>query len=541
MCRESYPSRFLHEEFISTYATICPEVPIKFSNKEDAKKVCLAMLQFLKIQDRQYRLGCSLILLKREVVDDMERKRAALLVRHAVVLQKTVRSCLAKISLSRKRNSRHNLQAILKAQSILRRGVAQSKYIKMLGVVEEVKKRMSVQVGESNQPPIPEPEPEVPEPIQEVPMPIAIAEILDEQASSDPVMLTEECREPKKTEPEQEPELEEDLPLIFPELKVWEPIPEQEQVQPLCIRVQVRASGVTEALLFDAERLAIGFRKAAFIQEHKSFLHSYPDTFNGPSLLKWLCEHAGRALFGSAAITERNQQLSRSVARVLAQKLLAVGVYRQVKGNTAKPFEDTAALFRFREDEKNPSLLNGRSIWFKAARDPLYVVSELLYKMLCLRVDYPEKNFKGSEDLALFAAAATELQIVNINELPRVHLLAFYLNSYNLMVLHIHAFLGSVDGTDFSGQKVRSKHEYQYMIAAYNYTLAEIEERLFSRILRANCPKNSEEAKAPEPRVHFALSMGCASSPRIRIYQPETIDEELQQVLVTLHEHLNES
>ncbi len=142
------------------------QVPVKFANKEDAKKVCLAMLQFLKIQDTKYRLGCSLILLKREVVDDMERKRAALLVRHAVILQKTVRSCLAKILLSRKRNSRHNLQSILKIQSILRRGVARSKYIKMLGVVEEVKKRMSIQVGESNQPPVPEPVPEVPEPIQ---------------------------------------------------------------------------------------------------------------------------------------------------------------------------------------------------------------------------------------------------------------------------------------------------------------------------------------------------------------------------------------
>ena len=96
----------------------------------------------------------------------MERKRAALLVRHALVLQRTVRSCLAKIFLSRKKNSRHNLQSILKIQSILRRGVAQSKFIKMLGVIEEVKKRISIQVGESNQPPVPEPVPEVPEPIQ---------------------------------------------------------------------------------------------------------------------------------------------------------------------------------------------------------------------------------------------------------------------------------------------------------------------------------------------------------------------------------------
>jgi myosin-5 len=27
MCRESYPSRYPHEEFITTFSTICPEVP----------------------------------------------------------------------------------------------------------------------------------------------------------------------------------------------------------------------------------------------------------------------------------------------------------------------------------------------------------------------------------------------------------------------------------------------------------------------------------------------------------------------------------
>ncbi|KAJ1483492.1 hypothetical protein T484DRAFT_1800128, partial [Baffinella frigidus] len=70
------------------------------------------------------------------------------------------------------------------------------------------------------------------------------------------------------------------------------------------------------------------------------------------------------------------------------------------------------------------------------------------------------------------------------------------------------------------------------MIAAYNYSLAEIEERLFCRVLRAKFPKKSDKSRAPEPRVHFALSLGCASSPRIRIYQPESLDEDLQQAAI---------
>ena len=32
--------------------------------------------------------------------------------------------------------------------------------------------------------------------------------------------------------------------------------------------------------------------------------------------------------------------------------------------------------------------------------------------------------------------------------------------------------------------------------------------------------------------MHFALSLGCISSPRIRIYQPESLDEDLQQAAI---------
>ena len=41
--------------------------------------------------------------------------------------------------------------------------------------------------------------------------------------------------------------------------------------------------------------------------------------------------NAARALFGSEAEKEKNQQLSRSVALLLGQKLLAVGVFHQVR------------------------------------------------------------------------------------------------------------------------------------------------------------------------------------------------------------------
>ena len=301
-------------------------------------------------------------------------------------------------------------------------------------------------------------------------------------------------------------------------------------VSPLCIRVQ--GADITEALLFHVDLLESAMREGVIVKDHKSFLKVHPNTFRGQAAIEWLRGHAARALFGSEAEKEKNQQLSRSVALLLGQKLLVVGVFRQVTGSLTKPLEDPNALFRFHEEGP---ILNCRSIWFQNAREPLLVVSELLYTMLNLRLSLSQRGqdlLKDSEELNNFTASAAELQLVNINDLSRIQLLAFFLNAYNLMVLHAHVVRGSTDNRDFKSQKIPFTRDNQYMIAAYNYSLAEIEERLFCRVLRAKFPKKSDKSRAPEPRVHFALSLGCASSPRIRIYQPETLDEDLQQAAI---------
>ena len=42
-------------------------------------------------------------------------------------------------------------------------------------------------------------------------------------------------------------------------------------------------------------------------------------------------------------------------------------------------------------------------------------------------------------------------------------------------VLHAHVVRGSQDNSDFKSQKIPFTRDNQYMIAAYNYSLAEIE------------------------------------------------------------------
>ena len=66
----------------------------------------------------------------------------------------------------------------------------------------------------------------------------------------------------------------------------------------------------------------------------------------------------------------------------------------------------------------------------------LNTMLNLLLLMLDVRLLLSQRgqDLKDSEELNNFTAAAAELQLVNINDLSRIQLLAFFLNAYNLMV-----------------------------------------------------------------------------------------------------------
>ena len=472
------------------------------------------MVKYLKVEEKQYRLGSSLILLKREAVDEMERKRGLLLVEYAITLQRTVRRYVSLLVFEKKQDLRRNFTSVLHLQSIFRRSIANQKYAKILEAVQQAKKRMSIQLGESNDR----------DACENVDVDTALSSLIAENCEkkneasavdsegipvetniNNEVSGDGEALDGSDTLQIEQPEDSCDDPGPPP----WKPKPKEDTdiVQPLYVRIQVQANGRKEALLFNVERLVKGCRDSQLIKLHKGYLRSYPDTFSGPAMLNWFCGHTGNALFGDAIQTEENQNIVKYVSRNLFQKMLAMGVFIQVRGSSLKGFEDTSSLFRLYDDEKNQYSLNCRAIWFRSSRDPNYVVAELLYRMINLFLKYPNKSLKDTDDMQKFNKASAELQFVNINEMSRHKIIAFYLNTYNLMVLHAQAVLGCMDGSNFSSQQLSVKHEYYYRIAAYNYTLAEIEERLLNRLVRARYPPNSEKARAPEKRVHFALSM----------------------------------
>jgi myosin heavy subunit len=63
MCRESYPSRYTHDDFIGTFSCICPQA----AQGPDLRQNCFAIVSSIKVDPKLYRLGKTMILLKREV------------------------------------------------------------------------------------------------------------------------------------------------------------------------------------------------------------------------------------------------------------------------------------------------------------------------------------------------------------------------------------------------------------------------------------------------------------------------------------------
>jgi myosin heavy subunit len=138
MCRESFPSRYSHQDFYGTFNCLCPG-----AQGGDMKQAVASMLQQLRVEPAKFRLGKTMVLLKREVVDTMEGMRAKLLGGRAMVLQNTVRRFIAKQELAQKRDIRRKYSGCVKLQSICRRTITRAKYVRMVQAVrlQERKRR----------------------------------------------------------------------------------------------------------------------------------------------------------------------------------------------------------------------------------------------------------------------------------------------------------------------------------------------------------------------------------------------------------------
>ena len=149
-------------------------------------------------------------------------------------------------------------------------------------------------------------------------------------------------------------------------------------------------------------------------------------------------------------------------------------------------------------------------------------------------VDY--KGIKESKMFDTYKSIARELQRVNLKDLKREEKLAFFINTYNALVIHGNIERGTPTNT---WQRYKFFSTVAYNIGGQIFTLNDIE----NGILRGNRasmatlyltpfsksdPRLQHALPIVEPRIHFALNCGAKSCPPIKTFSAGDIENELK-------------
>jgi myosin V len=115
MARASFPCRYSHDDFARTYVPfLCPEVATALP----LRSKCVACFKALEATPGHFAVGKTLVLMRREVLDLLERRRGSILFRHAVAIQSASRALAARALLRRRRRERQELRALLQSKAL---------------------------------------------------------------------------------------------------------------------------------------------------------------------------------------------------------------------------------------------------------------------------------------------------------------------------------------------------------------------------------------------------------------------------------------
>uniref|UniRef100_A0A673B2I3 Uncharacterized LOC115412549 n=1 Tax=Sphaeramia orbicularis TaxID=375764 RepID=A0A673B2I3_9TELE len=148
-------------------------------------------------------------------------------------------------------------------------------------------------------------------------------------------------------------------------------------------------------------------------------------------------------------------------------------------------------------------------------------------------VDY--KGMSANPVFERYCDLAIQLQRVELLSLSREEKLAFFINTYNALVIHGYLRLGAPTNM---WQRYRFFNYVSYLIGGEVFTLQDIE----NGVLRGN-RKGVAQLRRPfsktdprlqvalpdaEPLIHFALNCGAKGCPPIKTYTPQDIDSQLR-------------
>ncbi|TVU11991.1 hypothetical protein EJB05_45606 [Eragrostis curvula] len=250
---------------------------------------------------------------------------------------------------------------------------------------------------------------------------------------------------------------------------------------------------------------------------------------------------------GSEAVDflSEDQYLERDEAVEFGRKLASKHFFRHVLDENV--FEDGNQLYRFLDHD--PIVMTQcynipRGIIDVAPKPIVEVASRLRLLSYAIfeayvsedgrHVDY--RSIQGCEEFKRYIRTIEELQRVETADMSREEKLAFFINLYNMMVIHALVTCGHpagpLDRRKFFG-------DFKYVIGGCAYSLSAIQ----NGILRGNQrppynlakPFGQKDQRSkvalpyPEPLVHFSLVCGTKSGPALRCYSPGNIDKELME------------
>ena len=137
----------------------------------------------------------------------------------------------------------------------------------------------------------------------------------------------------------------------------------------------------------------------------------------------------------------------------------------------------------------------------------------------CVRLDELASELRGVEPAGIIGDGAR---------------IAFWANLYNALLLH-RLCLKPVRGSMLRHPRLFAKVAYR--VGAQPHTLNLIEHGLLrgnrrpplhlKRPLRRSDPRLAAAPSRVDPRIHFALNCGARSCPPIRVYDPESLEDQL--------------
>lgn len=276
------------------------------------------------------------------------------------------------------------------------------------------------------------------------------------------------------------------------------------------------------------EALAHAARSEVSVKDRGSLLSSYNQCCCGDELITWMVNYF--------QIEDRTRVVP-VCTQMLTRKVLA-----HLNGDN-QTFQDSPDQFyHFQEDTVEPCM-NLKRVWDVPPRDAHDVACSLQEQLRTVYglhvspdgrgVDY--NSMKECESFHQLELMLAELQVVELSTLSFREKLAFWINLYNIMCVHMILLKGPPD-SKFKRWQMQSAVKYN--INGEAYSIADLKHG----ILRGNQkapynmfaqfgdgdPRRIQSLPLFDPRVHFALVEGSRVSPRLFLYHTNSeIEKEL--------------